>query len=77
VSPTPLPETLDYRAVTERMFAAAAHLIQTRAGAARLIARISDRVEVRMHGPCVGAGIELRAFAGRVIAPDATFRLPR
>jgi enoyl-CoA hydratase/carnithine racemase len=30
-----------------------------------------------MHGACVGAGVELAAFAGRVVAaPGTTFRLP-
>jgi enoyl-CoA hydratase/carnithine racemase len=30
-----------------------------------------------VHGACIGAGVELPAFAGRVVArPDATFRLP-
>lgn len=30
-----------------------------------------------VQGPCVGAGVELSAFAGRVIAdPHTTFRLP-
>jgi len=54
-----------------------AHLIRTTAGAGSLLHRLADRVEVRVHGPCVGAGIELPAFAGRVIAaPGATFRLP-
>jgi enoyl-CoA hydratase/carnithine racemase len=32
---------------------------------------------VIVHGACVGAGVELPAFAGRVVArPDARFRLP-
>ena len=32
---------------------------------------------VRAHGACVGAGTEITAFAGRVIAaPDAFFALP-
>lgn len=54
-----------------------AHLVRTRAGAARPLHRLADRLEVRVHGACVGAGIELPAFAGRVVAdPDATFRLP-
>ncbi|WP_308257466.1 enoyl-CoA hydratase/isomerase family protein [Pseudonocardia lacus] len=54
-----------------------AHFVRTRAGAARLLHRLRDRVEVRVHGACVGAGIELPAFAGRIVAaPDATFRLP-
>jgi len=54
-----------------------AHLVRTRAGAARLIAQLADRIEVRVHGWCVGAGIELPAFAGQVIAsPGTRFRLP-
>ncbi|HEX3786900.1 MAG TPA: enoyl-CoA hydratase/isomerase family protein [Pseudonocardiaceae bacterium] len=56
---------------------ATAHFVRTRAGAGRLLHRLADRVEVRLHGSCVGAGIELPAFAGRVVArPDTTFRLP-
>lgn len=56
---------------------ATAHLLRTRAGAALPLHRIADRVEARLHGSCVGAGIELPAFAGRVVAhPDTTFRLP-
>jgi hypothetical protein len=56
---------------------ATAHLVRTRAGGGRLLHRLADRVEARVHGPCVGAGIELPAFAGRVVAaPGATFRLP-
>lgn len=54
-----------------------AHLIRTSGGAAGLLHRVADRAEVRVHGACVGAGIELAAFAGRVIAqPGTTFRLP-
>ena len=54
-----------------------AHLVRTRGGAALGLHRLAERVEVRVHGLCVGAGIELPAFAGRVVAaPDATFRLP-
>jgi enoyl-CoA hydratase/carnithine racemase len=56
---------------------ATAHFVRTRAGAALPLHRLAARVEVRVHGSCVGAGIELPAFAGRVIAhPAATFRLP-
>jgi hypothetical protein len=56
---------------------ATAHLVRTRGGAARPLHRLADRVEVRVHGACVGAGIELPAFAGRVVAtPNAGFRLP-
>lgn len=42
-----------------------------------LLHALADRVEVRVHGACVGAGVELPAFAGRVVARrDAWFRLP-
>ena len=54
-----------------------AHLVRTRGGAALGMHRLAGRVEARLHGACVGAGIELAAFAGRVVAdPDATFALP-
>ncbi|MGX6509236.1 enoyl-CoA hydratase/isomerase family protein [Rhodococcus sp. SJ-2] len=56
---------------------ATAHLIRTRGGAGRLVARLADRIEVRVHGHCVGAGIEIPAFASRVVAARGTvFRLP-
>ena len=35
---------------------------------ARLGAPGADRLEVHLHGACMGAGIELPAFAGRVVA---------
>ena len=38
---------------------------------------VADRVTARVHGPCVGAGVEVPAFAGTVVAdPGTTFRLP-
>ncbi|MFI1293312.1 enoyl-CoA hydratase/isomerase family protein [Streptomyces sp. NPDC020792] len=56
---------------------ATAHLVRTRAGAARPLHALRDRTTVRVHGSCVGAGIELPAFASRIVAdPDALFRLP-
>lgn len=43
----------------------------------RIMDHIGDKVTVRVHGACIGAGIELAAFAGRVeAAPDAFFALP-
>ncbi|MFD9430106.1 enoyl-CoA hydratase/isomerase family protein [Streptomyces sp. NPDC060002] len=43
----------------------------------RLIDRMRDRVTVRVQGAAVGAGVELAAFAGRLVcAPGAFFRLP-
>ncbi|QOV98256.1 enoyl-CoA hydratase/isomerase family protein [Rhodococcus pyridinivorans] len=54
-----------------------AHFIRTRGGAGRLVAELADRMEVRVHGHCIGAGIEIPAFAGRVVAASGTvFRLP-
>ncbi len=56
---------------------ASAHLVRLTRSAARVLARIGDRVEAHLHGSCLGAGVELPAFAGRVVAhPDATFGLP-
>lgn len=51
---------------------AQAHVIRLTRSAGRLISAIAERVEVHLHGACMGAGIELPAFAGRVIADPAT-----
>jgi enoyl-CoA hydratase len=41
------------------------------------LARCADRVEVHVHGSCIGAGIEIPAFSHRVVAKrDASFSLP-
>ncbi|TCK22017.1 enoyl-CoA hydratase/isomerase family protein [Pseudonocardia endophytica] len=54
-----------------------AHLVRTRAGAARRLDVLAGRTTVHLHGACVGAGIELAAFAGHVVAdPGTTVRLP-
>ncbi|WP_305092923.1 enoyl-CoA hydratase/isomerase family protein [Prescottella sp. R16] len=56
---------------------ALAHLVRTRGGAGLLVHELADRIEARVHGACVGGGIEIPAFAGRVLAAeDAWFRLP-
>jgi enoyl-CoA hydratase/carnithine racemase len=56
---------------------ATAHRIRLTRSAAKLMARLGDRVEAHVHGACLGAGVELAAFAGRVVArPDARFGLP-
>jgi hypothetical protein len=56
---------------------ATAHFVRTRAGAGLVAHAIANRLEAHVHGSCVGAGIELPAFAGRIIAePHTTFRLP-
>ncbi|HEX5066820.1 MAG TPA: enoyl-CoA hydratase/isomerase family protein [Myxococcota bacterium] len=56
---------------------ATAHAIRTTRSPARLLAACAARAEVRVHGACVGAGVELPAFAARVVArEDARFWLP-
>jgi len=56
---------------------ATAHAIRSTRNAAALLARAADRVEARVHGACVGAGVELPAFCRRVTAePGAFFQLP-
>jgi hypothetical protein len=56
---------------------ATAHLIRTSRSPGRLIHFLSSRITARLHGSCIGSGIELPAFAGNVIAdPDTRIRLP-
>lgn len=57
------------------------HLVRTTDSVAQLLLTIGERLvtrlECRVHGPNVGAGVELAAFAPRVVASaKATFRLP-
>lgn len=55
----------------------AAHLLRLQQSAGYAVHRIADRVRVVVHGACVGAGIEVPCFAGRVEAQEgAWFRLP-
>jgi len=56
---------------------ATAHAIRSTRHPARLLHALESRVECVVQGSCVGAGVELPAFAARVVArPDASFRLP-
>jgi hypothetical protein len=53
------------------------HLIRLTRSPAALAARLGSRLEARVHGACLGAGVELAAFAGRVVAHSETvFALP-
>lgn len=53
------------------------HLVRSLSLPGALIARCAERTTVRVHGRCLGAGIEFPAFAQRVIAaPDSSFELP-
>ena len=54
-----------------------AHASRMTRNAGVLLATMRDRVTVQVHGACIGAGIELPAFAGRIEARrDAFFQLP-
>ena len=55
----------------------AAYLVRLSRAPWRVIDRIASKVTVYAHGACVGAGTEITAYAGRVVAaPDAFFALP-
>lgn len=56
---------------------ATAHVVRTTRSAARAVAACAPRLVAVVHGACVGAGLGLAAFAGRVrVRPDARFALP-
>jgi len=57
--------------------ASAAHLTRTTRSPAQLIHALADNTIAQLHGACIGAGIEMTAFAGHVIADrHTTFALP-
>ncbi len=54
-----------------------AHASRMTRNAGILLHAMRERITVRVHGACIGAGIELPAFAHRIEAhPDAFFQLP-
>ncbi|MFD4596428.1 enoyl-CoA hydratase/isomerase family protein [Streptomyces sp. NPDC058464] len=56
---------------------AEAHHIRIHRSPAALLQRCASKVTAHVHGPCVGAGVELAAFAGSITAaPNTTFQLP-
>lgn len=56
---------------------ATAHMIRAYTLPARQAARCADRIEAFIDGACIGAGLELAAFASRVTATRrAWFQLP-
>ena len=56
---------------------ATSHITRLTRSAGRMIHLLRDRIDVHLHGACMGAGIELSAFAGYVTAtPDARIALP-
>jgi enoyl-CoA hydratase/carnithine racemase len=56
---------------------ATAHLLRVARSVGRAIHELRDRVSFVVHGACVGAGVELPAFASVVAArSDSRFSLP-
>ncbi|MCB2047507.1 MAG: enoyl-CoA hydratase/isomerase family protein [Novosphingobium sp.] len=56
---------------------ATAHAIRSATLPAHMAMHIADRLEVRVQGACAGSGLELAAFASRIVAgPKAWFQLP-
>lgn len=56
---------------------ATAHWVRTVHSPARLLAQLGRRITFFLHGACLGSGIELPAFASRVVAhPKTFFQLP-
>lgn len=57
--------------------AGVAHVSRQTRSPAALMHLLRDKIRVHLHGACVGAGIELPAFAATLIAqPNAFFELP-
>jgi enoyl-CoA hydratase/carnithine racemase len=56
---------------------ASAHLVRLTRSAGSIVADLSPRFETYLHGACMGAGIEVPAFGGVLIAhPNARIALP-
>jgi len=56
---------------------ATAHAVRSTRHPGRLLAQLADRLRFEIHGDCIGAGVELPAFAGHVTAvADTSFQLP-
>jgi hypothetical protein len=56
---------------------ASAHLVRTATAIGPALAALGERLTVTVHGSCAGSGIELPAFAQRVVArPDLSAWLP-
>ena len=56
---------------------ASAHVVRVSRSVGAAVARCATKMVADVHGACVGAGIEIAAFCGRVCAAeDAAFSLP-
>jgi hypothetical protein len=52
---------------------ATGHAVRAIRMPARLLAECADRTEFRLHGACIGAGVEMPAFGRRVVASAYSF----
>jgi len=52
---------------------ATAHWVRTVQSPARMLATLGSRVTFYVHGACIGSGIEMPAFASRVVAHSKSF----
>ena len=56
---------------------ATAHWVRSVHSPARMLSRVANKLTCYVHGACLGSGMELPAFASRVIAhPKTFFQLP-
>jgi enoyl-CoA hydratase/carnithine racemase len=56
---------------------ASAHMVRLAASIGRSIDALGPRIVAHVHGPCAGSGVELPAFARKVVArPDFSAALP-
>ncbi len=56
---------------------AISHAVRQQRMPGQFVAMAPDKFHFHLHGACIGAGIEIPAFAGRVTAqPDTVFQLP-
>lgn len=56
---------------------AQAHVIRTQRSCVRILHRLGERATVRLHGACIGSGIEVPAASfRRIAAPDLLVQLP-
>ncbi len=54
-----------------------AHRVRSLRHPGRALAAVADRVHCHLHSACIGSGIEIPAFAGRIsAAPNTFFQLP-
>jgi hypothetical protein len=57
--------------------AALAHMVRMTRSTGLLLDQLKSRTKFRLHGACIGAGIELPSFSDSVVAtPDSFFQLP-